>query len=212
VRLVMLGPPGAGKGTQAKRLAERRRIPHISTGDILRAAAAAGTKLGKEARRYMHDGGLVPDAVMIGLVQERLRQPDAHGGFILDGFPRTVAQAEALDGFLAANGMPLDAVVQIAVPRDELVGRLAGRRTCGTCGTMYQVAVSQGPNGRCDACGGPLLQRDDDREETVARRMSVYERETAPLVGHYRDKGLLREVKGTGSRDEVFQRITGELR
>jgi adenylate kinase len=207
----MLGPPGAGKGTQAKRLAERRGIPHISTGDILRSAVAAGTKLGKEARRYMDDGGLVPDSVMIGLVEERLLRPDARGGFILDGFPRTVAQAEALDAFLTDRGMPLDAVVQIAVPRDELVGRLGGRRTCLDCGTMYQAAPTQGPDRRCDACGGPLIQRDDDRAETIARRMGVYERETAPLVGHYRGKGLLREVKGTGSRDEVFGRIAGEL-
>lgn len=211
MRLVMLGPPGAGKGTQAKRLAERRGIPHISTGDILRSAVAAGTKLGKEARRYMDDGGLVPDSVMIGLVEERLLQPDARGGFILDGFPRTVAQAEALDVFLAERSMPLDAVVQIAVPRDELVGRLGGRRTCGDCGTMYQAEPAQGPNGRCDACGGPLIQREDDRAETIARRMGVYERETAPLVGHYRAKGLLREVQGTGSRDDVFRRIAGEL-
>ena len=211
MRLVMLGPPGAGKGTQAKRLAERRGIPHISTGDILRSAVAAGTKLGKEARRYMGDGGLVPDSVMIGLVEERLLQADARGGFILDGFPRTVAQAEALDAFLAERSMPLDAVVQIAVPRDELIGRLAGRRTCGDCGTMYHVAPAQGTNGRCDACGGALIQREDDRAETITRRMSVYERETEPLVGHYRGKGLLREVKGTGSRDEVFGRIAGEL-
>lgn len=211
MRLVMLGPPGAGKGTQAKRLAERLGVPHISTGDILRSAAAAGTPLGKEARRYMDDGGLVPDPVMVGLVEERLGQPDAGRGYILDGFPRTVGQAEALDAMLAKSGRPIDAVLKIAVPRDELVRRLAGRRTCGDCGMMSQVAVDQGPNGRCDSCGGPLLQRDDDRLETVGRRMEVYERETAPLVGHYRGKGLLREVVGTGSRDEVFVRITGEL-
>ena len=211
MRLVMLGPPGAGKGTQAKRLAERLGVPHISTGEILRGAAAAGTRLGKEARRYMDDGGLVPDPVMVGLVEERLAQPDAGRGFILDGFPRTVGQAEALDGILAKGGKPLEAVLQIAVPRDELVRRLAGRRLCGDCGTMFQVALDQGPDGRCDSCGGPLLQRDDDRVETVGRRMEVYERETAPLVGHYQGKGLLRQVVGTGSRDEVFQRIAGEL-
>jgi adenylate kinase len=211
VRLVILGPPGAGKGTQAKRLAERRGIPHISTGDILRGAVAAGTKLGREAQRYMVDGGLVPDGVMIGLVEERLLQADAHGGFILDGFPRTVAQAEALDAFLADRHMPLDAVVQIAVPRDELVDRLGGRRTCSDCGTIYQASDTRGPNGRCDACGGPLVQREDDRAETVSRRMDVYERQTAPLVGHYRAKGLLREVAGTGTRDDVFRRIAGGL-
>jgi adenylate kinase len=203
VRLVMLGPPGAGKGTQSKRLAERLNVPHISTGDILRGAAAAGTELGKEARRYMDDGGLVPDPVMVGLVEERLAQGDAGRGFILDGFPRTVGQAEALDELLTSRGRPLDAVLQIAVPRDELVRRLAGRRVCGDCGTLIQVAIEQS--------SGPLLQRDDDRVETVGRRMEVYERETEPLVGHYRTKGLLREVVGTGSRDEVFQRITGKL-
>jgi adenylate kinase len=207
----MLGPPGAGKGTQAKRLAERLGVPHISTGDILRSAAAAGTALGKEARRYMDDGGLVPDAVMVGLVEERLAQPDAGRGFILDGFPRTVGQAEALDALLVGRGRPLDAVLQIAVPRAELVRRLAGRRVCGDCGTLVQVAVEQGANGRCEACGGALLQRDDDRVETVGRRMEVYERETAPLVGHYRTQGLLREVLGTGSRDEVFERMMGTL-
>ena len=212
MRLVMLGPPGAGKGTQAKRLAERLGVPHISTGDILRGAAAAGTALGKEARRYMDDGGLVPDPVMVGLVEERLAQGDAGRGFILDGFPRTVGQAEALDELLTSRGRPLDAVLQIAVPRDELVRRLAGRRVCGDCGTLVQVAVEHSSaNGTCASCGGPLLQRDDDRVETVGRRMEVYERETEPLVGHYRTKGLLREVVGTGSRDEVFRRITGEL-
>jgi len=211
VRLVMLGPPGAGKGTQAKRLAERLGVPHISTGDILRGAAAAGTALGKEARRYMDDGGLVPDPVMVGLVEERLALPDAGRGFILDGFPRTVGQAEALDELLTSRGRPLDAVLQIAVPRDELVRRLAGRRVCGDCGTLIQVAVELSSNGSCESCGGPLLQRDDDRVETVGRRMEVYERETEPLVGHYRTKGLLREVVGTGSRDEVFDRITGKL-
>jgi adenylate kinase len=206
----MLGPPGAGKGTQAKRLAQRLGIPHISTGDILRSAVTAGTPLGKQARRYMDEGGLVPDSVMIGLVQERLAAADASRGFILDGFPRTVAQAEALDGYLATRGTPLAAVLQIAVPRDELVGRLASRRVCGDCGTPFQGA-DHGANGRCAACGGPLLQREDDGAETIGRRMEVYERETAPLVGHYRGKGLLREVAGTGSRDDVFERITERL-
>lgn len=208
----MLGPPGAGKGTQAKRLAERLSVPHISTGDILREVAAAGTPLGLEARRYMDDGLLVPDAVIVGLVEERLAAPDGRRGFILDGFPRTVGQAEALDALLRKRRTPLGAVVQITVPREELVRRLAGRRVCGDCGTMFHVSL--GPpraNGRCDACGGGLVQRDDDREETIGRRMEVYERETAPLLARYRKSGLLREIIGTGSRDDVFARITGEL-
>jgi adenylate kinase len=208
----MLGPPGAGKGTQAKRLAARLGIPHISTGDILRDAAAAGTPLGREARRYMDDGHLVPDRVIVGLVEERLAAPDAQRGFVLDGFPRTVPQAEAFEALLTRRGTPLDAVVQIAVPRDELVRRLAGRRVCGACGTMYHVSL--GPprhDGVCDGCGGTLVQREDDREETIARRMEVYERETAPLVARYRTTGLLREIPGTGSRDDVFARITGAL-
>jgi adenylate kinase len=160
----------------------------------------------------MDDGHLVPDPVMVGLVEERLAAADCRRGFILDGFPRTVGQAEALDALLLRRGTPLDAVVQIAVPRDELVHRLAGRRVCRVCGTMFHVAL--GPprtNGTCDACGGELVQREDDREETVGRRMEVYERETAPLVARYRGTGMLREVVGTGSRDEVFERITGEL-
>lgn len=212
MRLVMLGPPGAGKGTQAKRLAERLSLPHVSTGDILRDAANAGTPLGLEAKRYMNDGRLVPDSVIVGLVEERLARPDAARGFILDGFPRTVGQAEALDAMLARHGTPLDAVVQIAVPREELVRRLAGRRVCAACGTMYHVSL--GPprrDGRCDSCDGELVQRDDDREETITRRMEVYERETAPLVARYRAAGLLREVSGTGARDEVLGRITGAL-
>jgi adenylate kinase len=207
----MLGPPGAGKGTQAKRLAERLGVPHVSTGEILRGAAAAGTPLGRQARRIMEDGGLVPDPVMVGLVEERLAQADAGRGFILDGFPRTVVQAESLDAILAKGQRPLDAVLQVSVPRDELVRRLAGRRVCGDCGTMYELAATPGSDGSCGSCGGRLLQRDDDRVETVGRRMEVYERETAPLVGHYRKKGLLREVRGAGTRDEVFARIMENL-
>jgi adenylate kinase len=208
----MLGPPGAGKGTQATLLAERLGAPHISTGDILREAVKGGAPLGREARRYMDQGLLLPDAVMIGLVEERLAQADCTRGFVLDGFPRTVRQAEALDALLARSGLRLDAVLEIAVPREELVRRLAGRRVCRSCGAMFHVAFDPPARAnRCDRCGGELVQRDDDREETIGHRMDVYRRETAPVLEHYRAAGLVREVAGTGSRDEVFGRVASSV-
>ena len=212
MRLILLGPPGAGKGTQAKLLVDRFRIPQVSTGDMLRAAVRAGTPLGQEAKSYMDRGALVPDAVIIGLVRERLQQPDCAGGYILDGFPRTVAQAEALEKTLAALQARLDHVVSLEVPTEDLVQRIAGRRTCRTCGAMYHVRFSPSQaDGRCDACGGPTYQRDDDREETVRRRLAVYAEQTAPLVSFYETRGLLRRVPGTGEIAEIFQRITAAL-
>jgi adenylate kinase len=213
VRIVMLGPPGAGKGTQAALLSERLGLPHISTGDILRQAVAAGTPLGREARRHMDAGGLVPDEVIIGIVEERLRAADVAGGFILDGFPRTVAQAEALDALLARGGQRLSAVLQIAVPPADLVRRLSGRRVCQECGAMFHAALDAAAGqDRCGRCGGALYQRADDREATIIQRMEVYERETAPLEEHYRRAGLLRRIDGTGGRDEVFQRVAAGVR
>ena len=212
MRLILLGPPGAGKGTQAKLLVNRFAIPQVSTGDMLRAAVKAGTRLGQEAKRYMDQGALVPDAVIIGLVRERLRQPDCAGGYILDGFPRTVAQAEALEKTLAALHASLDHVVSLEAPTEDLVLRIAGRRTCRNCGAMYHVRFSPSQtDGRCDACGGPTYQRDDDHEETVRRRLGVYAEQTTPLISFYEARGLLRRVPGTGEIAEISQRISAAL-
>jgi adenylate kinase len=209
----MMGAPGAGKGTQAKLLQQRFGVPHVSTGDILREAVWAGTPLGREARRTMEQGLLVPDEVVIGIVDERLGLPDCARGFILDGFPRTVAQAQALDALLAHRGLPLRAVVEIAVPREELVRRLSGRRVCQSCGTLFHVVFDPpARDGRCDRCAGALVQREDDREETVGRRLDIYAQETAPVLEHYRRTGLLRSIAGTGSPEEVLGRIEASVR
>jgi len=204
----MMGAPGAGKGTQAKLLEERFKVPHISTGDMLREAVQADTPLGREAAQIIQQGLLVPDDLVIRIVDERLQK--AAGGFILDGFPRTVAQAEALDELLTRRQQPLNAVIEIAVPRDEVVLRLSRRRVCRSCGTMFNTAF-QPPEGPCDRCGGELYQREDDREDTVRRRLEVFRQETAPVLAHYKKKGLLRRVSGTGSPADVFGRIATEV-
>jgi adenylate kinase len=203
-RVVFLGPPGAGKGTQARALAAEWGVPQVATGDMLREAVAAGTPLGLEAKRYMDAGGLVPDEVVIGLVEERLARPDAARGFVLDGFPRTAAQAEALDAMLRRRGQSLDRVIFLDVGREELIRRLTGRRVCGRCGTAFHL-VSAPPRvaGRCDKCGGELTQRSDDTREAVATRLDVYEKQTAPLLAYYRDRGLLVTVPGEGPMDRV---------
>jgi len=212
MRLILLGPPGAGKGTQAKLLMDRFAIPQVSTGDMLRAAVKAGSPLGQEAKQYMNRGALVPDAVIIGLVRERLQQPDCPDGYILDGFPRTVAQAEALENTLAGLHASLDHVVSLEVPTEDLVLRIAGRRTCKSCGAMYHVRFSPSQrDGRCDSCGEPTYQRDDDQEETVRQRLTVYAEQTAPLISFYEARGLLRRVPGTGKIAEIFQRITAAV-
>jgi adenylate kinase len=200
VRLIFLGPPGAGKGTQARELAREWGVPQIATGEMLREAVAAGTPLGGEAKRIMESGALVPDDVMIGLIAERLRQPAAAGGFILDGFPRTIAQAEALQRLLKDLGQKLDAVVYFDVAEPELLRRLTGRRLCRQCQTAFHV-VSAPPRreGVCDKCGGELYQRDDDSEATVRHRLGVYARQTAPLLDYYRERGLLAPVKAEGA-------------
>ncbi|TDA68616.1 MAG: adenylate kinase [Clostridia bacterium] len=207
MRLVLLGPPGAGKGTQAQVLREKLGIPHISTGDMFREAVLQGTPLGKEAQKYMESGQLVPDEVTIGIVRERLSQPDAVG-FLLDGFPRTVPQAESLDEFLAASGRPLVAVLSIQVPGQVLVGRLTGRRVCSQCGANYHI-LNKPPHqaGKCDLCGGDLVQRADDTEETVLKRLEVYEQQTAALVGYYQQRGLVREVNGNQEPQKVLADI-----
>ncbi|MFN3395601.1 MAG: adenylate kinase [Thermodesulfovibrionales bacterium] len=208
MRLVLLGAPGAGKGTQAKKLIEKYGIPQISTGDLLRAAVSAGTQLGREAKSYMDKGELVPDRVVLGMVEERLKQDDCKKGYILDGFPRNVAQAEALDKMLSGLGMSLDAALSVDVPFDDLMKRLTGRRTCKSCGQMYNIYFNPPKKeGICDKCGGELFQRDDDKEETIKKRLEVYNSQTAPLIEYYGKKGILKSVKGTGSIDEIFNNI-----
>jgi len=204
--IVLLGAPGSGKGTQAERIAPAFDLPHISTGDILRGAVKAGTELGRTAKRFMDAGELVPDEVVIGIIRERLGEPDTAAGFMLDGFPRTLEQATALDEMLAGAGRALRFVLLIDVPEEELVQRLAGRRACRSCGRGYNV-VFDPPRveGVCDACGGDLFQRDDDNEDTVRNRLTVYRSQTEPLVGYYRDKGILATVYGGGrTPDQVF--------
>jgi adenylate kinase len=210
MRVVLLGPPGAGKGTQAARLARRWSVPQVSTGDMLREGVAKGTRLGLEARRYMDAGELVPDAVIIGMVRERLGQPDGRKGFVLDGFPRTAAQAEALDQLLDAEGTPLDRVVLVELSDEALAARLTGRRVCGSCGRNYHVAFSPPKTaGRCDHCGGALTQRADDEEATVRRRLAVYARDTRPLIDYYRGRGLLTTISGAGTMDTVHAALVG---
>jgi adenylate kinase len=212
VRVILLGPPGAGKGTQATRIAERYGIPHISTGDILRANVREGTALGQEAKRYMDAGDLVPDEVILGMVADRLEQPDAEGGFLFDGFPRTVPQAEALERMLIDRGTPLDAVLRLAVPQDEVVRRLTGRRTCAGCGRIFhEVFDPPTEPGRCDDCGGELTQRDDDTEEVVLNRLEVYRNQTQPLEHFYWERGLLRDVEAVGAPEEVSDRAAQVL-
>jgi len=200
VRVVFLGPPGAGKGTQARDLAQEWGVPHIATGDMLREAVAAGTPLGQDAKRYMDQGALVPDDVIVGLIAERLGKPDAKRGFLLDGFPRTLPQAEALRALLDSLGQPLDRVIFFDVSEAELLRRLTGRRVCRNCGATYHVvsAPSARP-GVCDRCGGELYQRADDSEATVRNRLRVYATQTEPLLAYYRDKRLLSSVRGEGT-------------
>ncbi len=208
MRVVLMGPPGAGKGTQARQLEQKHGVPQVSTGDILREAVQQGTELGVRAKTYMDRGELVPDELVAGLVAERLAAPDCQSGFILDGFPRTVAQAEILTHYLEERGKPLDAVISIQVPQEEVLRRLSGRRVCQKCGAMYHKVFSPpAQEGVCDQCGGDLYQRSDDREETIKARLEVYERSTAPLLAYYRQKGLLCEVAGVGSFEEVEAQI-----
>jgi adenylate kinase len=208
MNLILLGPPGAGKGTQAKILAKKFAIPQISTGDILRAAVKERTPMGVKAQSFMDAGALVPDDVVVGIVKERLAKPDCLNGFILDGFPRTVVQADALEKMLDGLGKKIEHVVSIVVDKEELLLRITGRRTCRQCGKGYHVIFDPPKqNGRCDECGGELFQRDDDSEETISKRLDVYERQTEPLIAYYADEALLRDINGTGSIDEIQQQI-----
>lgn len=212
MKLILLGPPGVGKGTQAKALTETYRIPQISTGDMLRAAVKAGTPLGKQAKDFMDRGLLVPDAVVIDLVRERIKLPDAKGGFLLDGFPRTVAQAESLAQMLSQEGQHIDHVLSLTADNEELVRRLSGRRTCSNCNATFHVSFSPPrKEGVCDTCGGKLYQRDDDQEAAIRQRLTTYAQQTKPLIDHYQGKGLLRPVDGLGKPDAVAARLRAAL-
>jgi adenylate kinase len=212
LRVVLLGPPGAGKGTQAKLLREKFEACQVSTGDILRKAVADQSPLGKEASEYIHRGALVPDSLIVKLVAERLKEKDCENGFILDGFPRTIPQAQSLDEILKKRGLALDSVLSVQVPPRVIVERLAGRRTCKNCGALYhQDFDPPQKNGVCDRCGGELFQRDDDREETISARLKVYETQTAPLIGYYRERGLLREIDGVGKVEDIRKRLINAL-
>ncbi|MFE7675293.1 MULTISPECIES: adenylate kinase [Streptomyces] len=213
MRIVLVGPPGAGKGTQAAFLAKNLSIPHISTGDLFRANISQGTELGKQAKSFMDAGNLVPDEVTIGMAEDRMGQADAENGFLLDGFPRNVSQAKALDESLKAQGVALDAVLDLEVPEDEVVKRIAGRRICRNDSShVFHVEYSKPKTeGVCDVCGGELYQRADDKEETVRKRLEVYHNETEPIIDHYKAQGLVVTISALGKVDEVTARAMAAL-
>jgi len=212
MRLILLGAPGAGKGTQSKRLVEKYGIPQISTGDILRAAVKDQTKLGLEAKSYMDKGELVPDTVVIGIIEERLRESDCKKGFILDGFPRTVVQADALEATLKEMGLSIEHVLNVQVEDSELIKRLSGRRTCKECGEGYHVKYSPSKKlNICDKCSGDLYQRDDDKEATISERLKVYGSQTSQLIAYYSKQGCLSTIEGVGGESAVFERIDAAI-
>ncbi|MGP3985617.1 adenylate kinase [Streptomyces sp. 3N207] len=213
MRIVLVGPPGAGKGTQAAFLAKNLAIPHIATGDLFRANISQGTPLGQKAQEYMRAGQLVPDEVTIGMARSRMEEPDAAAGFLLDGFPRNIAQAQALDGYLDETGQKLDAVLDLEVPEDEVVKRIAGRRICRNDSShVFHVEYSPAKTeGVCDVCGGELYQREDDREETVRKRLEVYHSETEPIIDHYKAQGLVTTISALGAVSEVTERAMQAL-
>jgi adenylate kinase len=212
VRIVLVGPPGAGKGTQAQFIASHLSIPKISTGDIFRANVSGGTELGRQAREYMDRGDLVPDEVTIAMVRDRLAEDDAREGFLLDGFPRNVPQAETLKKILSEWESRIDLVLELVVDEDEVVRRLSGRRTCGRCGRIWHVMFDDKRDDVCDDCRGQLFQRDDDKEETIRHRLEVYAEQTAPLVSFYADEGILVGIDATGPVEEVTERALAALR
>lgn len=208
MNLVLLGPPGAGKGTQARRLSENLKIPQVSTGDLLRAAKTQKTPLGEKAESFMLAGKLVPDDLVIQMIEERLRQPDCKNGYILDGFPRNLAQAESFDGTMASSGSQIDRVLNMQVDHNEVIRRLSGRRQCRKCGENFHLLFHAPKKVNvCDRCEGDLFQRDDDREEIIRKRLEVYEKETRPLIAHYEKQGILKNVQGLGSMDSIYDEI-----
>ena len=212
MKIIMLGAPGAGKGTQAKKIAEKYGIPHISTGDIFRANIKNGTELGKKAKTYMDQGLLVPDELTVDLVIDRVVKEDCKNGYILDGFPRTIPQAESLDAALSKTGEKIDYAINVEVPDENIVKRMSGRRACLGCGATYHVEFNAPKTeGVCDACGEKLVLRDDDKEETVLKRLGVYHEQTQPLIDYYAKAGVMKEVDGTVDLDAVFQAIVDVL-
>jgi len=212
MKIIMLGAPGAGKGTQAIKIAEKYSIPHISTGDIFRANIKNGTELGKKAKEYIDQGCLVPDELVVDLVVDRLKADDCANGYVLDGFPRTIPQAEALDNALNAEGEKIDYAINVEVPDENIVSRMSGRRACLKCGATYHVVYAPTKvENVCDTCQGELILREDDKPETVQKRLSVYHEQTQPLIGYYTDKKLLVEVDGTMDIDDVFDAIVRVL-
>lgn len=211
--ILLMGPPGAGKGTQAERLISEYGIPQISTGDMFRAAVKAGTALGREAKSYMDKGALVPDSVTVGIVKERLSEEDCRKGWILDGFPRTTAQAAALDAMLHDMGITLTAVLNISADKDDLVKRISGRYVCRSCGASFHSEFRPPRvKGVCDTCGGELYQRDDDKADTVSQRLAVYETSTRPLIDYYRASGVLYDIDGNRSMEDVYSQIQAVLK
>ena len=212
MKIIMLGAPGAGKGTQAKKIAEKCGIPHISTGDIFRANIKNGTELGKKAKTYMDQGLLVPDELVCDLVVDRIQQDDCKKGYILDGFPRTIPQAESLDKALQAIGEKMDYAIDVEVPDENIVKRMGGRRACVGCGATYHLVYAPTKKeGICDACGGELILRDDDKPETVQKRLGVYHEQTQPLIDYHKNQGILREVDGSVDMEDVFKEILNIL-
>ena len=205
MKIIMLGAPGAGKGTQAKQIADKYSIPHISTGDIFRANLKAGTELGKKAKEYMDQGLLVPDELTCDLVMDRIAQDDCKNGFVLDGFPRTIPQAEALDAALTKINQKMDYAIDVDVPDDNIINRMSGRRACLNCGATYHiVSIPTKQEGICDRCGNPVVLRDDDQPETVKKRLNVYHEQTQPLIDYYQKQGILKSVDGTQPMESVF--------
>lgn len=212
MKIIMLGAPGAGKGTQAKRIAAKYGIPHISTGDIFRANIKSGTELGKKAKEYMDQGLLVPDELVVDLVIDRFKQPDCEKGYVLDGFPRTIPQAKALDEALEKNGDAVQYAIDVDVPDEDIVNRMSGRRACVNCGGTYHVVtIPPKVEGICDTCGASLVLRDDDQPETVKKRLTVYHDQTQPLIHYYQSKGILKSVDGTKIMDVIFDQIVAIL-